>query len=502
MTTRTETRSPRTTSSGRATIDLAFPVATASAALALAGISSALVGLGDGTRGPATGAGTAACFGAMAALVLRRPRRPAATDAPAVFTMATVSWLTLAAGSAVFHAVAGVAGTTDVAIFEGTATATTTAMTSLDPDELTRSVHFFRAVVQWCAGYGALLVALIAIPLASGSRELARSQGSNSLNPARARGLGRISRIYGIGTVAISVGFLVAGMGLFDAVAHGLTTISTGGLSTRSGSIAAFDSAAVEWVAAAGMAFAGLNLIAVWWAVRGDIRSIRNGAELRVYGAVMVVSTGVLWLWFGDDITSAEAVRTAAFTVTSAMSTTGFTTIEWRLFDNGALALLFLLLAIGAMSGSAGGGYSYLRVLESIRFAARELQRQLHPNSVTVVKVGGRVIGERTLDRLHGYNLMFIAMVALGGICVAAADTTVGPVAALSMSLSALVTAGPVVGEVGSPTPGELGAVSHIALSGVMLLGRLSIYPVLLAVLTASRSSVARARHVRVERRR
>ena len=461
-----------------------FPIGTTAAAMAVVGLTSALVGLGDDTRAVLASLAVGSVCAVVAAVVVRRVHRPTKTDAASVFGMVTVAFVTLVAVTGAVHVLSGATSAVDVAVFEGAAAATTTAMTALDADELPRSLHWFRAMTQWVAGFGALVVALIVIPLASGSRELSRSQGTHSLNPAGARGLNRISAIYAAGTVTMAVGYAAAGMGAFDAVAHAFTTVSTGGLSTRSDSLAGFDSAAIEWVAGVGMALSGINLIAIWWAVRGDLATLRKGVELRAYLGVLLVATTVLFFWFGDEVRATEALRTAFVTVASAMSTTGFIVEPFQNFDAGALGVVFLLLAVGAMAGSAGGGFRYLRVLEALRFASRELRRQLHPSSVSVVKIGGRVISERSLERMHGYSVMFAATITIGAVAIAIADPAVGPVAALSMSLSALVTAGPAVGEASSPLVGDLGAVSHYALALVMFLGRLSIYPVLLTCVT------------------
>jgi trk/ktr system potassium uptake protein len=183
------------------------------------------------------------------------------------------------------------------------------------------------------------------------------------------------------------------------------------------------------------------------------------------------------------------------------MSTTGFVTIPWSVFGSGAQAMLLLLVGIGAMTGSAGGGFSYQRVILVLRSASRELGRQLHPASVQVVKVGGEVVDERRIERLHGFLITFIVTGAVGATAVALADQGVGTAAAIELTEAALVTGGPTVGEASSPTVADLGAVSHIALSVVMLLGRMAIYPVLLAVMTLARRMRETARDAHFTRK-
>ncbi len=397
--------------------------------------------------------------------------------------MATGWFFTLMVSASLVHAVTSSVDSLHVAVFEGMAAATTTAMTTLDPEQLGDGVLLYRAGTQWIAGVGALLLAIVVVPLVSGAREPILSAASSALNPAGTRGVVRIIKIYSGLTVVTLAAFLAAGMGGFDAVAHALTTVSTGGLSTRAASVGGFDSAAIEWVAGVGAAVAGLNLVVIWWILKGDQRSLRRSVQLRVYLGMLAISTFLLFVYLVDDTSAAAAVRTAFVTAASAMSTTGFITVPWRVFDEGAQVLLLMLVGVGAMAGSAGGGFGYHRVIVAVRSATRELVRQLHPDSVRVVKVGGEVISERRVERIHGFILTFILTGAIGATAVALADQDLGPTGAIELTLSALVTAGPTVGEASTPAVGELGASSHFALAGVMLLGRMAIYPALLAVM-------------------
>ena len=268
----------------------------------------------------------------------------------------------------------------------------------------------------------------------------------------------------------------MAGLGLFDSVAHAMATVSTGGLSTRTGSLAAFGQPAVEWVAVGGMALAGVNVGVLWWIVRRDHRAIRRNTELRYYLAFMAVSIVALALWLDD-----APVRTAALSVTSAMSSTGFTTTPFWTFAAGPETLMLILIGIGAMSGSAGGGFHYVRVIQALGFARRELARQLHPSAIAVVRVNRRAVNERTLERTTGYIVLFVTVVAAGGMLIELGDSAITPSAAISLSVSAVATAGPqVIDPVDLST---VGPVTKLTLSTLMLLGRLSMYIVVFAVI-------------------
>jgi trk system potassium uptake protein TrkH len=477
-----------------------YPIALALLGPGAVAVLSGLLALtDDGTdAGVLVSAGLA--FSVLSVVGLKLLPRPGLRAAPAVFSMATGWFLTLMACGALLHGFTSSVETFDEAIFEGMAGATTTAMTTLDPEELGRGMLLYRAGTQWLAGLGALLLALVVIPLVSGVREPVLSAASNALNPAGTGGVRRIMRIYAALSVILVGAFLAAGMPLFDSFAHAMTTVSTGGLSTRAASMGDFESSAIEWVAGIGAAVAGLNLVVIWWILRGDHRSLRRSVQLRLYLGSMVVATGLLFVFFVDDAGAAEAIRTAFVTAASAMSTTGFVTTPWSVFDSGAQALLLVLVGIGAMAGSAGGGFGYHRVIVAMRSAYRELVRQLHPAAVRVVKLGGEVIAERRVERIHGFIITFILTGAVGATAVALGDQSVGPTVAIELTAAALVTAGPTIGEASAPTVADLGPTSHIALSAVMLLGRMAIYPALLAVMTLGHKIAWATREARFAR--
>lgn len=462
-----------------------FPVALSLSQLSACFVIAALVDLTDGGEATVAFLSGAAVCGVVGGIELRRVRRPSVTSAPAVMTMATLAFTVLALGGAAAHLLADATDELDTALLEGTAPVTTTAMTGLDADALPRGLLMFRALLQWMGGLGGLIVALVVIPLVVGGKELrGRGQsdrGERALIRGRTQGVQKVAAVYLAATGVMGVAYLIAGVGAFDAVGQAMATVSTGGLSTRTGSIAAFDSDAVEWVAAAGMAVAGLNLGVVWWVIQRDHRALRRNTELRTYLAVMAASMVILALWI--DTGAGSSIRSAALAVTSAMSTTGFTTVPWWGFEAGAQMLLLTLIGIGAMTGSAGGGFRYLRAIQAFGFARRELRRQLHPSAVAVVRVNGRAVQERTLERMTGYVVLYVTVVAAGGMLIELGDSAVSPSAAVALSVSALSTAGPQV--IDPVDLGSVGTITKVTLSVLMLLGRLSIYVVILTVINA-----------------
>ena len=173
-----------------------------------------------------------------------------------------------------------------------------------------------------------------------------------------------------------------------------------------------------------------------------------------------------------------DRLRTAAFTATSMVSTTGHWVADWTGWPFGPQLLLLVLMGVGAMSGSMGGGFRVVRALALVSYVWRELRRQLQVRSVQVVRVGDTVIDEDTVDRMVGYQVLFIGTAAAGmaGLALTGEDV----LTSLSGAVSTLTTVGPALGDLapGTPIVGASDATLFV-LMALMASGRLELYPVL-----------------------
>ena len=434
----------------------------------------------------ALGFASVGAFGALLGFgLLRIFRRPAHAHRNGVITSLIASMSGLIVLSALVYWVVGAFDRPDDALFESVAGFSTTSLTVLSPvEEATRGVLFWRAASQWLGGGTAMLFAVAVLPF-FGATDLgyAHGQGANinAVAPRVWTGMERLAKLYVGLTTVIVLAYLSAGMGLFDAVTFGFTTASTGGFANYSDSIAHFDSAAIEWVAIAGMALAGTSMALLWWLVRGAPGSILRSIELRLYAFLLVAASVTVSVWTWDTGSSPEVIREASFTVTASLSTTGFRVVDWGLWIWGAQVMILALVGIGSMSGSLGGGFRTLRAIEATRFVGRELRRQLHPRSREVIKIGDTVVSEEALWKMHAFQLLYIAVAAGGAFALALLDVDL--VTAISGAISSLATMGPALGELtGFADATVLDAPSRAVLMVVMFLGRLAIYPVILAV--------------------
>jgi trk system potassium uptake protein TrkH len=427
--------------------------------------------------------------GAIGAIVgfglLRVFRRPVHAHRRGVITSLVTTMTSLIALSAVAYWAVGAFDRPDDALFESVAGFSTTSLTVLNPLEgATRGVLFWRATSQWLGGGMAMFFAVAVLPF-FGASDLGYAHGQNSRADAVAPrvwvGIQRLAKLYVGLTAVIDLAYLIAGMGTFDAITFSFTTASTGGFANYTDSLAHFDSAAIEWVAIGGMAVAGTSMALIWWVIRGAPGSILRSMEFRLYAFLLVGATATVSVWTWDTGSAHEVIRQAAFTITASLSTTGFRVVDWGMWIWGAQVMILALIGIGSMSGSLGGGFRTLRAIEATRFVGRELRRQLHPHARQVIKINDTVVSEETLWRMHAFQLLYIAVAAGGAFALALLDVDL--ITAISGSISSLATMGPALGELaGFADATVLDAPSRGVLMVVMFLGRLAIYPVVLAV--------------------
>ncbi len=416
--------------------------------------------------------------------VTRTPERIRIVD---VFAVVTGSWLALMVVGAIPYMATGTIDRFDNAMFEAISGFTTTGATVLRPIEgHSPGVMFWRALSQWIGGMGVIVLVVAVLPtVGSGGMDLLAAEApgptGERLTPKVRHTARRLWIVYIGLTIGVGLGYLAAGMSLYDAVAHSLTTASTGGFSTYNRSLAHFESAAVEWVAIAGMFAAGGSFTLYYRAITGRVGPLLRSLEFRAYVVLVVGATAGVHLINATQLGDPGELRGSLFTVVSITSTTGFGTVDFDTWADGAQVVLLLLMPLGAMAGSTAGGVKLVRILAVGSFASREARRQLHPRLVRPVRIGDAVLPESVSNRVVGFLILALAFFGAG--IVAIASTGVDLRTALSAAATTFGNVGPGLGEVG-PTDDflNLTATARAVCMAEMLLGRLEIYPVILAV--------------------
>lgn len=401
-----------------------------------------------------------------------------------VYLIVVLGWLGIAAVGSVPFVLSGLLGPTD-AFFESMAGFTTTGGSVIStPEEVAPSLLLWRSLSQWAGGIGIVLLFVAVAPLVGfGATQLYSAEAADPVPERLTARIQDTAKILATVYAALTLGGIVAlslvGMGLFDAVNHALTTVSTGGFSTRSDSIAAFDSVAVELAVAAGMLLSGANFALYFQAARGQLGRALGNAELVVYLALVAFGTLVTAAaLYGSESPPAVALRDGLFQSVSLSTGTGFTTADWKSWVPLSQGVLVLLMAIGACAGSTGGGMKVVRAMLLARHAWQEVFRLLHPQAVTLLKFGGRAIPERLRMGFLGFFFIYVAALAVGTLLMALHGLPLGP--AFGAVFACLNITGTALGPVGDAAFfAGLPASAKIILTAYMLLGRLELFTVL-----------------------
>lgn len=420
-------------------------------------------------------------------ITLRRPFQTQTLRAVSAMSATICSFLAVIAISTVVYLLTGTLQRIDDALYESVSGVSTSALTIFDdPAVVSDGVLVWRSATQWLGGFGALALAIGLLPFLGGSRELSggphgRVRSTKALATKPLPTIKRVAAIYSTVTVGAVVAFIVAGMGVRDAVAHALSTVSTGGFSTHADSIGHFNSVAIELVTIVLMAGAACSVALAWMVWRRSFDDARRAFELQFFFAVLTMATAWIW-WLRDseELSAARGLREALFAVVSAMSTTGHRIADWGTWHPGATTLLLLLLVVGGTAGSVAGGLRWIRVLGMAQFVWRELQRQLHPRSIRSVKVGRTTISEGSVDRMHA-QMVFVMALGAGASLVLALFGE-GITEAITLTISAISTSGPGFDETQSiVTAANLTRPERGVLMPVMLTGRVFLYPAFVA---------------------
>jgi trk system potassium uptake protein TrkH len=192
----------------------------------------------------------------------------------------------------------------------------------------------------------------------------------------------------------------------------------------------------------------------------------------------MVATVAVAWLLASDGRSVPDAVRHGAFQVVSILTTTGFASEDFQLWNDQAKMVLLLLMFVGGCAGSAGGGPKVVRHVLMARYTLRELRRTLHPRAVLPVKLGGRVVPEPILRNVQVFMLFYLLTFAVGAAVVVmlGADLMTG----ITASIASLGNIGPGLDQV-APMSNYAGLhpLSKVTLTLEMWIGRLEVLTVL-----------------------
>ena len=290
-----------------------------------------------------------------------------------------------------------------------------------DLNNKSHGILLWRAILQWLGGIGIVVMAMVALPMLKvGGMQLFTSEFSDKSNDKILPQVTQITRaiffIYLFFTLLCMGLLFMVGMGVFDAICHGFTIISTGGFSTKDGSIADFNNNHIKLVSIPFMIIGGATLLLFVRIQRGDWRVLVRDLQFRVYimlmfGAIMILT---LWQVIVSGFTGFyNSVVDIAFNVVSVMTTSGFAASDYTQYTPFAVTLLFILSIIGGCTGSTAGGIKVFRLKIMYTQTIVNLKKLRHTNNVVVPMHNKKVITQDIFESVYTYITLFILSVLI-----------------------------------------------------------------------------------------
>lgn len=370
--------------------------------------------------------------------------------------------------------------------FEAMSGLTTTGATILpDPTIAPAGILLWRALLQWLGGIGVIVLSVSLLPFLNiGGMQIFRTENSESdkVFPRTMHMVSGLSALYLLLTILCMLGYISAGFQTFDAVAHSMATISTGGFSTYKDTFSGLHNPAAEVVAIIFMLLGSLPFVLYIKLLRGRARPLFLDTQVRWFMLIVLAATLCLALqiYAGGARGGAEALRVAAFHVVSIISGTGFFTEDYTLWGGLGISVLFLLMAAGGCSGSSASGIKIFRFQVLYAISDVQLRKLVYPHGVFLPHYNRRPVAANVPTSVMSFFSLFAFSFA--AIAILLSLTGLEFVTALSAALSCLSNVGPgfgsVVGPYGSYAP--LSDAAKWVLSFAMLLGRLEIFTVLI----------------------
>jgi trk system potassium uptake protein TrkH len=374
---------------------------------------------------------------------------------------------------------------------------TTGASIVTDVEGLPHGLAVWRQLTQWLGGMGIIVLALAVLPrLRVGGRQLLESElPGPEIEEMTLRIRETARRLWAL-YIALTVLLVTvlsvlawtgldSAMSFYDAVAHALTTMPTGGFSTRARSLEEFG-AASQWVIAFFMVVAGMNFALLYRAFfRRRPQVFFSDQELRLYLTLLALGGAVLAieLWSEGVLRGEAAIRHSVVNAVSVMTTTGYASTDFNEWPLLAAIVIVALMFVGGSAGSTAGSVKVVRHLLIGRILSRELDQTVHPEVVARIHLNRRPVDERILRAIAGFVLLYVGVFAAGTLLLvidaARVDSDLRLLDAVAAAATTLGNVGPAFGFAGPMGSFEpFSHVSKVVMIVLMWVGRLEIIPV------------------------
>ncbi len=416
------------------------------------------------------------------------------------FVIVTFGWIFMSLTGTLPYIFTGVIPSFTNAFFETMSGYTTTGASILNDIEiLPKGILFWRSITQWIGGMGIIVLAIAILPLLGiGGMELfaaeAPGPGSDKLHPRIADTAKRLWLIY-VGYTFIETLFLkLAGMSFFDAINHSLSTLSTGGFSTKNISIGYWNGQPIiQYIIMVFMFLAGTNFVLSYFAFKTKFSKIFRDEEFRVYTIIIIAFTILvsLSIYYKADVSLSNmnhpmiwgefesSLRHGLFQVLSIITTTGYITADYTLWTPFLTVLFFGFMFLGGSAGSTAGGVKIVRHILLIKNGLLEFSRTLHPRAVLPVRYNMKAVQQPIVFNILGFFILYMLSFIIGVLVFSWLGLDFKT--ALGGAASCLGNIGPALGDLGPihnyntlPSPAKWWATF------LMLLGRLELFTVMI----------------------
>lgn len=412
------------------------------------------------------------------------------------FAIVTFSWIATAVVGALPFYLSGIIPNITDAFFESMSGVTTTGASIIGSsvtlphlpngiESLPHATLYWRSFIQWIGGMGIIVFYIAILPLlgVSGVQLFnAEVPGpvADKITP-RVRETAKLLWLVYLGFTVVQIILLkTAGMNWFDSICHAFTTMPTGGFSTKNASIAYFQNPLIHYIIIFFMFIAGVNFSLHFMAITGKFKSYFKDREFLNY---MGITIGVSLLIFfsisaGNNSWTEMNFRDALFQTVSIITTTGYMSADYELWSYFSQFLLLMLMFIGAMGGSTGGGMKIIRIMLLFKYAAVETRRMLHIKAIIPIRIGERFIPDDVVKHTLGFFMIYVSIFAITTIVLTSMNIDIE--SAIGATASAIGNIGPGLAQFGPADNFALmPAFGKWLLALCMLLGRLEIFTVM-----------------------
>jgi trk system potassium uptake protein TrkH len=403
------------------------------------------------------------------------------------FIIITCIWLLFSIFGTLPYLLSSTLGTFTDAFFESLSGFTTTGASTIgDVESLPRGILFWRSLTQWLGGLAIITLSFYVLPVIKRLNihlSLTEFSGkmTDKIHPKIIETTKRLVLIFVFLTFCEILLLVIGGMPLFDAICHSMSTMSTGGFSTRNNGVAAFSSPFIRVVITLFMFCAGTNLTVFYYSIKGNLRKVIRNSEFLVYIIMIFFFSVLISLLisgtFGGSLS--KSLTAGFFNTISIITTTGFYSENFNQWGDISTIIILLLMFTGGMAGSASGGIKIIRLMVTAKNSRNESARLIHPMAYMPVRIEEKIVPQNTVYNILIFIILYMIILSAGTLVFSFLDYDI--TTSFSTAASMLGNIGPGLGSFGPLTTyADMPSMGKWVLCILMLLGRLELMAVII----------------------